>query len=99
VRLRDYLQDPVDMLKLDIEGAEVEVLRDCADRLATVDHVFVEYHSFIGQSQLLDDLISVLRSSGYRYYLQPQLLISSPFINRLCHKGMDQTINVFAWRA
>src|SRR5581483_9772890 len=33
VRLRDFLDRPVDLLKIDIEGAETEVLRDCADRL------------------------------------------------------------------
>src|SRR6476646_4373490 len=45
-RLRDYLAVAVDFLKLDIEGAEVDVLADCADRLSNVRHLFVEYHSF-----------------------------------------------------
>src|SRR5204862_8096532 len=36
VRLRDYLRSEIDFLKLDIEGAETEVLRDCADELSKV---------------------------------------------------------------
>ena len=32
VRLRDFLDSRVDFLKLDIEGAEVEVIDDCQDR-------------------------------------------------------------------
>ncbi len=47
VRLADYLiGDRIDLLKIDIEGAEVPVLEDCAARLDWVDRVFVEYHSF-----------------------------------------------------
>ena len=33
VRLRDYLTEPVDFLKMNIEGAEWEVLEDTEDRL------------------------------------------------------------------
>jgi hypothetical protein len=98
VRLADYLHGPIDLLKLDIEGAEAPVLLDCRDRLKQVDHVFVEYHSLIGQPQPLDVIVSVLRSSGFRFYAQPQLLIQCPFLNHLIHKGLDQTINNFAWR-
>src|SRR5690606_39065728 len=32
-RLRDLLEEPADFLKLDIEGAEYEVVQDCADKL------------------------------------------------------------------
>jgi FkbM family methyltransferase len=98
VRLRDYLTEPIELLKLDIEGAELPVLTDCRDRLHQVERLFVEYHSMIGRPQLLDDLISVIRAAGYRLYAQTQILIRSPFITRLRHKGMDQTINIFAWR-
>jgi hypothetical protein len=68
VRLRDYLDQPIEFLKLDIEGAEVPVLLDCSDRLEQVEHLFVEYHSFIGLPQPLDCLISILRSAGFRFY-------------------------------
>lgn len=33
VRLRDYLDRRTDLLKVDIEGAEVDVILDCVDRL------------------------------------------------------------------
>src|SRR5262249_28232303 len=44
-RLRDYLTQRVDLLRLDIEGAEVDVLRDCADLLGQVRNLAVDYHS------------------------------------------------------
>jgi FkbM family methyltransferase len=98
VRLRDYLRGPIDLLKLDIEGAEVEVLVDCADRLDRVERLFVEYHSFLGQEQRIDTLLSVLRSAGFRAYLQPQLATWNPFVTHLDVQGMDQTVNIYGCR-
>jgi len=43
-RLSPYLEDPVDFLKLDIEGAEDAVLEECHDSLGNVRHLFCEYH-------------------------------------------------------
>ena len=39
VRLKDFLNQKVDFLKIDIEGAELEVLRDCEEALANVDYL------------------------------------------------------------
>src|SRR3954453_10373633 len=44
VALRDRLTEPIDYLKLDIEGLETEVLRASADRLAAVKRAVVEFH-------------------------------------------------------
>jgi FkbM family methyltransferase len=98
VRLRDYLGDPVALLKLDIEGAEVEVLRDCADRLALADHVFVEYHSFDGQPQHLDEVVSILTRAGFRLHIRSELASARPFVRRDIHLGMDLQLNIYAFR-
>ena len=44
VRLKDLLDDDIDFLKIDIEGAEYAVLKDCSDDLTNVKNLFVEYH-------------------------------------------------------
>ena len=41
VRLRDYLTERVDFLKMSIEGAEWEVLADSEDRLSQVDQMLL----------------------------------------------------------
>ena len=54
IRLRTVLQNEkrkIDLLKIDIEGAEIEVIKDCADNLDKVCNIFIEYHSFIGTRQ------------------------------------------------
>ena len=74
VRLRDYLTQRVDMLKLDIEGAETDVVLDIADRLADVQHIFVEYHSFAGQPQRLDELVGALAQADFGSRCSPNSL-------------------------
>ena len=45
IRLREYLEnEKVDLLKLDIEGAEFDVLADCASALGNVSRIIVELH-------------------------------------------------------
>ena len=61
VRLRDWLDRDVDLLKMDIEGAEVDVLLDCADRLDRVGSLVCEYHSFAGRPQRLGEMIGAPR--------------------------------------
>ncbi|MGJ3522730.1 FkbM family methyltransferase [Nitratidesulfovibrio sp. D1] len=100
VRLRDMLarMPRIHMLKMDIEGAETEVLPDCRDVLARVDHLFFEYHSWLGVPQSLGELLALLRDCGFRYYIQDVGPRHSPFVNRALHDGFDMQLNVFAYR-
>lgn len=59
VRLRDYLKQSVDFLKIDIEGAETQVIQDCSDLLANVKNVFIEYYLFNKDPQELNVLINL----------------------------------------
>lgn len=97
--LSTYLDRDVDFLKIDIEGAEYEVLKECRDKLHHVKNLFVEYHSFVDQPQKLDQIIEILRNSGFRYYINNSGVRSKkPFIKRKEMLGMDLQINVFAYR-
>lgn len=99
VRLADYLTKRVDMLKMDIEGAEYTVLKSCSHLLHLVDHLFVEYHSYINQPQQLDDLLLLLKEAGFRYHLKESFSMKRPFVERhYACENMDMAINVFAYR-
>ncbi len=97
-RLRDLLADGADLLKLDVEGAETEILLDCRDRLSAVAALFVEYHSRAEQSQTLDTLLAVLRGAGFRYHITPAQVSAHPFLERPLSHGMDLQLNVYAFR-
>ena len=83
VRLRDLLDSPIDFLKIDIEGAEYPVLKDCRDRLHNVANLFVEYHAAAGEPQRLDEILSWLSDAGFRYYMsEAAQLQPHPFVSR-----------------
>ena len=98
VRLRDYLTEPIDLLKIDIEGAEMRVLADAADRLGMVERLFVEYHSFATRPQELDELFRLLRTAGMRVWAEAVIPKAHPFCDRRELFGMDLQMNVFADR-
>ncbi len=98
VRLRDYLNQSVDFLKLDIEGAETEVLRDCQEMLHNVQNLFVEYHSFMNESQTLHEIVNILQTAGFRLHIHPAITSPQPFYQRNINFGMDVQLNIFAFR-
>ena len=98
VRLRDFLNEPVDLLKMDIEGAETEVMLDIAPRLRNVRNVFVEYHSFTGKPQTLGILVQTLIEAGFRVQLHPMNVSPRPFLEIKSYLGMDMQLNIFACR-
>jgi FkbM family methyltransferase len=66
-RLSKYIIRPVDFLKLDIEGAEVEVLEEIRPRLNFVRQIYIEFHSTqsLNEPEQLDWAIRVLANGGF----------------------------------
>ena len=100
VRLREFLSEPIDFLKIDIEGAELEVLKDCKDALKNVRRLFVESHSYAGHEQTLDEVLEILRMADYRYWIQRIESPCRPFLEPALEKGrLDMCVNICAARA
>jgi len=68
-RLSDYLDEPIDFLKLNIEGEELPVLQETAARgkLRNVRELVLEYHGWAQGEQRLGDILNLLDRNGYRY--------------------------------
>jgi FkbM family methyltransferase len=99
VKLSGYLNNTVDFLKIDIEGAELTVLQECKDKLTNVQNIFVEYHSFLDQEQTLEQILKILREAGFRYYIDaPGLASKNPFIEVRESLGMDMQLNIYGVR-
>ena len=104
VRLRSILEDgPVDLLKLDVEGAEFEILKDCGEALRNVSHMIAEVHAMDEHQSNIGELLSQLETQGFRYVLgdlhQATWVPSTatpPF--RYCRTDRF-ILTVFAWRA
>jgi FkbM family methyltransferase len=97
-RLSPFLEQKTDMLKLDIEGAEVEVVKDAEDKLVNVENMFVEFHSYPDKEQKLSELLKIIKRAEFRYHIMPGITSSNPFLERETHNGMDNTVNIFAYR-
>jgi len=67
VRLRDYITEPVDFLKMNIEGAEWEALADCDERLEAVRQMVIEYHHWKGLPRTLHQILELLHRRGFTY--------------------------------
>src|SRR5437867_2799130 len=65
--LSTYLTKEVDFLKMNIEGAEAEVVLETSDRFHNVRETVIEYHSYKGQTQRLDELLARFRTLGFVY--------------------------------
>jgi FkbM family methyltransferase len=98
LRLRDFLEEPVDFLKIDIEGAETEVLLDCEDRLGNVNAMYVEYHVFPNQPQRLVEILAVLKRTGFQYRVINGDDRGNPLFGLQESFGMLQKYDLWAWR-
>lgn len=97
IRLKDFMKDHahIDFLKLDIEGAELPVLKDIAAELGRVKHLFIEYHSAVNQPQNLSELLQILEKEGFRYFIDGNKS-KSPFVTKVIEEDMDLTLDIFA---
>lgn len=93
-----YLDQPVDFLKIDIEGAEFIVVKHISENLKNVRNLFIEYHSDQNKPQELGELLSIISNAGFRYYLKEAVSLKPmPFIDR--HMGIyDLQLNIFCYR-
>lgn len=78
VVLNDYLNEPVDFLKLDIEGPEDAVIVKLGDKLADIKNSFIEFHHSIDLPQnRLVKILAALTAYGHIYRIDQALLGSN----------------------
>lgn len=93
------LQDThFDLVKLDIEGAELGVLERAGYNLRNVERICVEYHARRGCRQRLDQVLALLTSAGFRYHLRPVRVQAQPFLGLDVPYEFDLQVDIYAWR-
>lgn len=99
IRLSDDLkkEEQIDLLIMDIEGAELEVLSDCKDQLSKVERLFVEWHGTAKNAQNLSEMLLLLKEAGFRYQLNNKLP-KAPFSNGIIENGFDAMVEIYASR-
>jgi FkbM family methyltransferase len=69
VRLSDYIPKKVDILKLDIEGAEAKVIEELEKKkkLRNIDSITLEYHyNPTNKENSLEKILKMLKRNGFR---------------------------------
>ncbi len=98
VKLKSLLEreSEIALLKLDIEGAETDVLVDCRNSIGHIEKIFIEYHSIPGKEQSLHLILEILKNAGFRYFIQPISESKTPFLHFNEGKGMDLQLNIYS---
>jgi len=92
-RLSDRLTEPIDYLKLDVEGAEGSVLADLdrTRKLPLARTLTVECHHLSDGDGSLSDVLSILERNGFGYQLEARPGAGRP-------EGAYQNVLVHAYR-
>jgi FkbM family methyltransferase len=101
VRFNDFLNQfkEIDFLKMDIEGAEWEVIRDCATNLPKIKNLFLEYHGKVDETQKLNDLLKIVNEAGFSVYMKMAAdQLSHPFVEKTLDLPYDVQLNLFCYK-
>lgn len=71
VLLSSYINKTVDLLKIDIEGAEASVIKEVGSKLRKVKEIYIEFHAFKGLTRISADTIyNLLEKYGFRFTIK-----------------------------
>ncbi len=101
VRLKNILNDypVIDFLKVDIEGAEWEVITDCETELKKIKHLFLEYHGKVNETNKLNDLLEILYKAEFSVYIRNAAdNIYHPFVEKTTNTIYDVQLNLFCYK-
>ncbi len=97
IRLSELVSDDIDLLKIDIEGAEGLVVADLMDTgcIRRIDKLIIEvHHNIAGVKSVLPAVLAALDCAGFRYF------VSAPRIDGLSSTTASafEDVMVFATR-
>jgi len=75
-KLSDFIQGPIDFLKLDVEGAESRILSDLVSsgRIHSIRQMVIEYHHHMGNKRsCLADFLRQLEKAEFGYQFHASL--------------------------
>ncbi|HZE85437.1 MAG TPA: FkbM family methyltransferase [Puia sp.] len=100
IRLKDFLNRRVDFLKIDIEGAEFDVIKDISAEMHNIGNLFIEYHGAFKQNHELSELLDLIGKNGFSYYIkEASPVYETPFYRHgNANIPYDIQLNIFCFR-
>lgn len=92
----------IDFLKMDIEGAEWDVVLHIANQLPKIQHFFLEYHGKNNETHKLQTLLSLVEKAGFKVYLKMAAdQLDQPFMQQstaFTGNPYDVQLNIFCYK-
>ena len=101
IRLANFLNEftKIDFLKMDIEGAEFEVIQDCAAQLIKIENLFLEYHGTSSETHKLITLLDIVKAAGFKVYIKMAAdNLAIPFVQKTTGTPFDVQLNIFCYK-
>lgn len=99
IRLKDCINEEIDFLKMDIEGAEYSVLMDAEAKLGMIKNIFIEYHGKFSENNKLVEILQLLERCGFQYYIKEAIEnYKTPFYREEFNVAFEVQLNIFAFQ-
>jgi FkbM family methyltransferase len=91
--------DKIDFLKIDIEGAEYDVVKHCAEALNKTENLFLEYHGTNAETEKLTTLLDIVKDAGFKVYIKMAAdNLNKPFVEKTTGTPFDVQLNIFCYK-
>mgnify|MGYP003344791725 CR=1 FL=1 len=89
-------------LKMDIEGAEWDVVNHITNHLPKIHNFFLEYHGKNSDTNKLSTLLDIVEKAGFKVYIKMAAdALSQPFIEKSTASmgsPYDVQLNIFCYK-
>ncbi len=77
--LKRFNEETIDLFKMDVEGAEFEILHHCKEHFERFSNVIIEFHVSRGEKSYLGEIISMFERAGlFVKFIDPNSWPSTP---------------------
>lgn len=98
-RLKNLLAEKIDLLKLDIEGAEYEVIKDCDESLSMAENLFIEFHGYFEKAHELTEILQIVEKNNFAFYIKEAASVyPTPFSRPSKKPHYDLQLNIFCFK-
>lgn len=72
-RLSKYINQNIDLIKLDIEGSETVVMNEIKNKLTRVHHIMMEFHgNSLNETNNLEQIVELLEENSFTYTIKQE---------------------------
>ena len=68
-RLSNFIESEIDLLKMNIEGAEGDVFEEIEPKIYLVREIIFEYHCFSNLNQNIGKILNILDRNNFKYFV------------------------------